>query len=159
MEGISPTSAPMATLGHELQLDAAWLSGVFDGEGSLSLRKNPRGIGYSIRLEIFNTDASLLSKASRVITALGVKNSSGATLKIKHNKLAKKAGNRVCVTQNESCVKLLSHMSHHLTAKSDFAKFIVAFYGPRMHGASWSAEDAKVIQQARRKFMPRSHMR
>lgn len=156
MESNSPTSALAANLDFELALDVAWLAGVFDGEGCLSIPANGRGVGYAIRFEIYNTDHCLLDKVSNVIARLELPHSNRLMLKSKFNSLSKKTGNRITMTQRENCVVLLEYLLPHLTSKRQLALSIVDLFKSRNRGSLWTASDLDNVRSIKRKFMPRS---
>lgn len=151
-DGNAPKSA-RATLSFERQLDVAWLAGILDGEGCITMPKNGRGIGYAVRVEFFNTCRPMLDKVSRTLRAIGVEHSVYSALKAKTNQLAKKPVYRVVMTRREEIVRCLEHLIPHLTEKRAFAELVVRVFSGRARGSGWSAEDAKEVQQARRKFM------
>jgi hypothetical protein len=157
MESNSPTSALVANLTYELQVDVAWLAGIFDGEGCLSMPTNGRGNGYALRFEIYNTDSSLLEKASRIISELHLPHSNKEALKSKFNSFSKKAGNRITMTQRENCIVLLEYLLPHLTGKKQVALAMVDLFKNRKKGESWTEKDLLKANAIRKKFMPRSY--
>lgn len=156
MESNLPKSALAANLGIELALDVAWLAGIFDGEGCLSMPANGRGVGYALRFEIFNTDNCLLDKVSNVIANLNLPHSNKNMLASKFNKLSNKPGNRVTMTQRENCVVLLEYLLPHLTSKKELSEAMIVLFKNRQRGSTWTANDLALATSIKRKFMPRS---
>jgi len=54
-------------------LEIAWLAGIWDGEGTISVRKNIRIKQYSPRVSMVNTNAAMLSKVAQILEGLGIK--------------------------------------------------------------------------------------
>lgn len=142
-----PTSALMTVT--ELQLGVAWLAGILDGEGSIAMPNNGKGIGIAVRVDIFNTSTVLLNKVSAVIDAMGLEHSRYEKLASKTNALSRKPVYRVCLSGRENVVKFLIELMPHLTEKRTAAAAVVNVFSGRTLGSKWTPDEATKAKAVR----------
>lgn len=129
------------------EADYAWLAGVLDGEGALSvalstMRSNREYLDPKIR--VYNTDVRMIQKISRIYTQMNVVFFYNFNKRVKSHY---KDQLGICVTSQGSCIKILDAVIPYLANKQDIAKAmreVIHFVKslPRA-GATWSNEYAK----------------
>ena len=148
-----PTSA--RTLTEAQKLDLAWLAGFVDGEGSIGVRKNPRGSGWSPIFTLWNTCTKSLLRARGIIESHGIV-TGGQTDAPKLSALAKKPIHRVVITKTSDVISLLELIKSYSITKRDNYDALLSIYSDRRSGSRWAEDDVCAIDRYRREFMPRS---
>jgi hypothetical protein len=118
--GENPTDV---TMGNQQETDIAWLAGVFDGEGTLSLGKNngtkhPDWNARKITLVVPNSDERLILRAVEIFERMGITPYITCGEPNAHQNLDRW---RVCVTQREDVRKVVIALIPYLTAKREQA--------------------------------------
>jgi hypothetical protein len=54
-------------------IDLSWLAGIWDGEGTISVRKNHKNCQYSPRLQVVNTNPAMIRKICEIFDSLNVR--------------------------------------------------------------------------------------
>ena len=128
------------------EVDLAWLAGILDGEGALSVDLKLReGRNYLMpKVRIYNTDVRMIRKTARIYVELGVVFFYNLNKKRKEHY---KDQLGICVTSQGSCLKLLEAVKPYLANKQDIAQTIINVVGfvkslPRA-GATWSNDYAE----------------
>lgn len=127
------------------EVDLAWLAGILDGEGSLSVDlKMTKGRNYLCpKVRIYNTDVRMIQKSARIYAEMGVVFFYNVN---KRRKDHYKNQIGICVTSQGSCLKLLQAVKPYLANKAEIAQAIIAVIEfvkslPRA-GATWSNDYA-----------------
>jgi len=54
------------------QIEIAWLAGIWDGEGTISVRRNKKINQFSPRVTMVNTNAAIIRKVADILTRMGI---------------------------------------------------------------------------------------
>lgn len=110
-------------MGNQQEMDLAWLAGIFDGEGTITMTKNwttkhPNNNARKCEMSITNCDERLVVKCVSILEANGIR-------PYITNIVPRKSGNqkayRVVVTKMVDTKKLSEMLSVHLTSKFEQA--------------------------------------
>ena len=107
------------------EVDLAWLAGIIDGEGALSveLKLAENGNAYLLpKVRVYNTDVRMIQKIARIYTEMNVVFFYNLNSKRKEhykNQLG------ICVTSQGSCLKVLEAAAPHLANKQELARVMV----------------------------------
>lgn len=107
------------------EVDIAWLAGILDGEGAISvgLKLSGNGKNYLMpKVRIYNTDIRMIQKVSRIYVELGVVFFYNLN---KKRQAHYKNQMGICVTSQGSCLKILEAVEPHLANKQDVAKIMI----------------------------------
>ena len=107
------------------EVELAWLAGIYDGEGALSLdlKMASNGKNYlTPKVRVYNTDVRMIQKVSQIYKDLGVVFFYNVNLKrAAHYK--NQIG--ICVTSQGSCLKVLEAVEPYLANKRDHARAMI----------------------------------
>lgn len=127
------------------EVDLAWVAGILDGEGALSVAmKVTKARPYlDAKVRVYNTDVRMIRKLARIYADLGVVFFYNLNRK-KHATWKDQLG--ICVGTQGSCLKLLEAVKPYLANKQEFAQRMIDVISflrslPRA-GATWSNEYA-----------------
>lgn len=129
------TIEDMLTMDNQQEIKAAYLAGIMDGEGYVSLhvnqhkspgRGNPRP-QITPRISIGSTSPEIIEKCVEIIHALGV----GCLVKSRTLK-SSKTFKTIHVVGMKRVGALLPQILHHLTLKAKNSKLVLEFIHSRM---------------------------
>jgi hypothetical protein len=103
------------------EVDLAWLAGIIDGEGCLSvdLKKADNGKSYLMpKVRIINTDVRMIQKCARIYVELGVVFYYNINKKRRDHWLDQTA---IIISSQGSSVKVLKAIMPHLANKQEIA--------------------------------------
>jgi hypothetical protein len=129
------------------EADLAWLAGILDGEGALSVALNMRDkkrLYLDAKVRVYNTDVRMIQKIARIYTELNVVFFYNLNKKRKahyKNQLG------ICIGSQGSCLKILEAVKLYLANKQEIAQAmidVIIFVKslPRA-GATWSNDYAE----------------
>lgn len=107
------------------EVDLAWLAGILDGEGALSVSLNLHDNGncyLDAKVRVYNTDVRMIQKIARIYVEMGVVffyNLNTKRLEHYKNQLG------ICITSQGSCAKVLEAIMPYLANKQDAAKVML----------------------------------
>ena len=117
-----PQSENVSVRSISREVDLAWLAGILDGEGALSVgltKHCENGLMYlDPKIRIYNTDIRMIQKVARIYSELNV---------VFFYNLNKKRADHykdqvgICVTSQGSCIKILDAVTQYLGNKQQIA--------------------------------------
>jgi len=130
------TTTSMKTMGNQqvTNLKLAWLSGIWDGEGTFGIYRSRRAgkeyYNYSGRLTLSNTSEPMIEEIMRIFTALDVKISIWRNTKAR--KPTHKLETHLTLNKKVDVKKLCVLMLPYLVAKRDRAELLIDFVVSRL---------------------------
>jgi LAGLIDADG-like domain len=142
----------MLTMGNPQETDIAWLAGVLDGEGYVSICMNQHKTGrckvqFAPRVSLGITSLEVIEKARRILDSLEV----GYLVKDRRLKSGKMFIS-IVIAGMKRVGKLLPFLIPHLTLKGHNARRILKFIELRFSHASnipYSEEELALVQQCK----------
>lgn len=107
------------------EVDFAWLAGIIDGEGAISIDLKLAGNGKNYlmpKVRVYNTDVRMIQKIARIYVDMGVVFFYNLNKKRKEHY---KNQMGICVTSQGSCLKVLEAVEPYLANKQEIAKVMV----------------------------------
>ena len=111
------------TMGNQQETDAAWLAGIFDGEGSITVTRNgatkhPEQNARKTEMTIANSDERIILRAVRILESIGIRPYVGCLEPGSHQNLKRW---RVGITKRSDVKRLTELLIPQLTAKKEQA--------------------------------------
>ena len=142
----------METMDNQQETDFAWLAGILDGEGYVSIcmnqhkhRKYGNTTQYLPRVSVGSTSTEIMEKCKRILTELGV------GYNITDRKLPSgKIFQSVIIVGMKRVGKLLPFVVPYLTLKCQNAMRIYKFIQMRLHSNTpYTLEELNLVQQCK----------
>ena len=109
--------------------DLAWLAGILEGEGTITLGKHKVRVSYNPIVSFSNTDEAIIREGQRIIAEIG---SVPTTLSVENSRIGKKPIWRVQVTSFDGVERVLAAVLPYMkSAKCDKAALLLQFVRER----------------------------
>lgn len=124
-------------MGNQQEMDIAWLAGIFDGEGTITMTKNhgtkhPDWNARKSEMSISNCDERLIVKCVSIIESNGIRPYITCIVPKKRGSLK---AYRVCVSKLADTKRLAELMLPHLTSKLEQATMMIRYSTSRLDRA------------------------
>jgi len=121
-------------MANQQETDVAWLAGIFDGEGTISVTRNgqtkhPEMNARKTEMTIANGDERIILRALEVMESIGIKPYVGCLEPASHQRLKRW---RVSVSKRSDVLILTGRLIPHLTAKREQAMLLKRYVASRI---------------------------
>jgi hypothetical protein len=124
-------------MGNQQEMDIAWLAGIFDGEGTITMTKNngtkhPEWNARKSEMSIANCDERLIVKCVSILESNGIR---PYITTISPRKNLNQFAYRMCVSKLADTKKLAEMLLPHLTSKREQATMMIRYATSRLDRA------------------------
>jgi len=122
------------TMGNQQETDIAWLAGIFDGEGSITVTlngatKHPNQNARKTAMTIANSDERIILRSVQILESIGIRPYVGCLEPASHQRLKRW---RIAIAKRADIQRLTELLIPQLTAKKEQAILLNRYVSSRI---------------------------